>query len=115
MLPMMTLEDFLWHPIHNTWIYEPPIEVYVRKAVHFITDLGKPVYCLDIANIEVEENSRRQGVFKAWLKKAEQVCPLECMYIENVQNPVLHDFLIREGYTRIKFLATDCYYKRCEK
>lgn len=111
MMPMMTLEDFLAHPVRNTWIYEPPIEVYVRKGVHFIADLGKPVRCLDVANIEVEEDQRRQGVFKTWLKKAEQICPFECVYIENVQNPVLHDFLVQTGYTPIKFLIADCYYK----
>lgn len=111
MLPMMTLEDFLAHPIRNTWIYEPPIEVYLRKGIHYIAALSKPCLCLDIANVEVEHDKQRQGVFKAWLKKAEQLCPFECVYIENVQNPVLHDFLVREGYSPILNWLTPSYYK----
>lgn len=114
MMPMMSLKDFLAHPIRSTWIYEPPIEVYVRKAVHYIPFLGRPYECLDIANIEVEEHKRHQGVFKAWLKKAEQLCPFECVYIENVQNPILHDFLIREGYSKIDGFITSSYYKLIE-
>jgi hypothetical protein len=105
----MTLEEFLASNLRSVWVREPGIAVYVRKGLHVILDEG--AYTLDVANVEVDEALRHKGVFKAWLAKAERLNPYPFVYVENVHNPILHDFLVREGYST---LPLQCYTKRLQ-
>jgi hypothetical protein len=109
----MRLEQFLESTCRNAWIAEPAINVYVRKGLRGLAD-GSGI-ALDIANIEVELNSQHKGVFKRWLMNAEKLAVQSCEYIfiENVHNPVLPDFLLRVGYMPYLF-APNCYIKKIQ-
>ncbi|MES2729991.1 MAG: hypothetical protein V4621_07875 [Pseudomonadota bacterium] len=105
----MILVEFLASPIRNAWLEEPGMAVYVRKAYRVID--GVALHCLDIANIEVQLELQRHGVFKNWLALAEKhgAGVFECVYVENVHNEHLPAFLERNGYDRVKH--TPSYFK----
>lgn len=105
----MTLEEFLVSPLRNAWIAEPGIAVYVRKAIR-LSGLS-PLACLDVANVEVEKERQRQGIFRNWLAKAERVASprFECIYAENVHNEHLPAFLESIGYVPASY--PDCWVK----
>lgn len=54
-----------------------------------------------VANIEVNESCRKQGVFTKWLADVEQIVKAQGfseVVIENVLNAVLEPFLLSKGY-----------------
>lgn len=107
----MKLEEFLAGSARNAWIAEPGIKIYVRKGWHCIADDIRT--CLDVANVEVHEKLQRQGIFNAWLMKAEVLATgrFDYVYVENVLNPHLDDYLSRRGYDLLDS-ALHCYAKR---
>lgn len=102
----MTLEEFLSSPVRNAWLSEPGIEIYVRKANRYVDDNVVPV--LDIANVGVDGEQQRRGIFKNWLSKAETLASGKFGYvvIENVVNAHLPAFLERSGYRAISWLQS---------
>jgi GNAT superfamily N-acetyltransferase len=76
------------------------MRVYVRRGTHMIE--RQVTLCLDIANIEVEEECQGQGLFTAWLAYAEQMAELrglKAVFVENIMNKRLIPFLFRRGYS----------------
>jgi len=91
------LQEFLSSPIRNQWIMTPQMEVYVRKGGHM---LNQHMYMfLDLANITVYEQS--QGIFKQTLEVFKELSSpsLQGVYIENVLNPQLAEYLRRLAAT----------------
>lgn len=96
------------------------IEAHVQKR-RLVTDISsgtvfphmhadENVNCINIVNVSVAEKNRRKGLFKDFLKLLEefdysQYC-YECspfyIRIDKVMNPVLDEFLPKNGYTRTK-------------
>ena len=108
---MPNLEAFMHSNLRAVWIDEDSIRVYVRKGRRAINGMGVP--CFDVANIEVDVDKRRQGVFKAWLARAEVLArdhEFTCVLVENVHNEHLLTYLLANGY-RTGYHAPDCYYK----
>jgi hypothetical protein len=68
----------------RAWLENEDIKVYVRKAVHNIE--GKSLTTLDIANVEVAEDRRGQGIFTRFLNMAHEHNPWDATYIENAQD-----------------------------
>jgi GNAT superfamily N-acetyltransferase len=82
----------------NIWISERDIEVYVRKSMRVIGNTTHP--CLDIGSVEVREERRGQGTFKAFLsrfeKKARELN--KWVYVESILNRRLLTYLATQGY-----------------
>lgn len=106
------VHSFLRGPRQNAWIHHFPVEVYARKGLHAID--GEPVWCLDIANINVHEGYLGQGHFTRFLELCEQaieevdVVYIPCIvgdqprivgiYVENVMLDRFAGYLIRRGF-----------------
>lgn len=93
------IEDFLGDFRRNLWLTADKMEVYVRKASHVIS--GDVPRCFDIASITVGEEHRGKGLFSSWLDYVEATLrggEYEFIYVENVLNPLLLEFLRRRGY-----------------
>lgn len=81
----MNLEQFLQSKYQNLWIYEPQMEIYVRKGVHYHPILKEPINCLDIANVQV--SAPNNGIFTRWLEKAISLAnrwEFDAVYVESV-------------------------------
>jgi hypothetical protein len=108
------LENELWQFLEssyrNRWLEHDKIKVYVRKAHHFIKD--QACECLDIASIEVIEEFQHQGVFKDFLDTALTLNPYPCLYIENVLNQNLVQYLKRRGFYQIGDVSPCFYWSR---
>ena len=94
----MNLLQFLAQPQSNLWISERNIKVYVRKSMRYIPWTLVP--CLDLANVEVTESKRGQGIFTAFLSKFEtEAAKLKrIVYVESILEPRLEKFLLARGY-----------------
>lgn len=77
----------------RAWISTEDARIYVRHAAHWIEnkDGGRIVETLDIANVEVAQ--KRQGTWSFLLKTAQEICPWDAVYIENVHSPILRDYI----------------------
>ncbi len=66
--------------------------------------------CINIVNVSVAERNRRKGLFRDFLKLLEEIdyslyfykCSSFYIRIDKVMNPVLDEFLPKNGYTRTK-------------
>ena len=92
--------------IRNTWITTPLVSVYVRKT-HRKAD-GELILAIDLANIEVDDEHRREGIFKqalAILKEEAKNAGYRMLYCENVLNDNLLQWFIRQNWKFEKDLA----------
>ena len=93
----------------NGWFYHcPEQEVYLRRNKKIIgSDLFNFIV---IANISTEEKNQKKGHFKRFLNHLES---LELnIYVENVHNPNLAEFLPKVGFQLlVQEGSDDCYYK----
>jgi N-acetylglutamate synthase-like GNAT family acetyltransferase len=100
-----TIRLFLLGSNRNCWLNYPDFHVYVRKGYHRINQANPVSMTFDIANIDVEARQRGKGIFTDWLTLVERETKsagLEAVYVENVLNPRLADFLTRRGYTKLE-------------
>lgn len=85
---------------HRTreWIQKGPLTAYLRFAEHAVRGQRTPT--LDLANVTVDEEQQRRGVFHAFLVELESVADrLErTLYVENVMVTHLAEWLSRRGY-----------------
>lgn len=83
-------------------------QVATENATHF------EVKVLDIANIDVLEESRGKGFFRRWYAEAEELAReqnLGGIYFENVLNPILQSFCERHGFKVVPGSLPVCYFK----
>jgi GNAT superfamily N-acetyltransferase len=96
-----SLLTFLASTRRNSWLHGSKIDVYVRKGKHSLEN--RIVDCLDIANINVEEEFQGRGIFKSWLQYTEDAAHkfnLKAVFVENILNHRLAAYLSRIGYKR---------------
>ena len=94
----MNLEQFLDNKLRNSWLDEGVLSVYVRKGIHYIN--GNNTDTFDIANVVVEEEHQKQGVFTKFIERVEKAITLP-IYVENIHHSWLVDFFSRRGYNII--------------
>ena len=85
----------------SKWIKHPyiPLEVYMRATNRYINE--EQVKTLEIANVSVWEERRRQGYFTRLLKTVELVAKSTCriVFIEQLHNEWLYGWLqTHQGY-----------------
>jgi GNAT superfamily N-acetyltransferase len=92
------LDEFIERPQRNAWLYADHIHVYVRKARRLAPDKSM-VATLDVANVEVEDGYRGEGIFTAFLRVASRTAHSHGMviFVENVLNEQLALHLRESG------------------
>lgn len=85
----MNFELFLKSPVRNCWIYEPGIEIYVRRSIRTGVDI-------DLANMNADAPGN--GSLTAFLNKHEAQ---HVFCVENIHNLRLREYLHRRDYTRL--------------
>lgn len=95
----------------NEWLYGEDMEVYVRRSRRLFNNDSYDM-CLDIANIHVYEKG--QGIFTAFLEEAHYLNPWVVTFVENVLNPRLCDFLLRQGFICKEHSIPASFYKTKE-
>lgn len=76
--------------------------LYVRRSHRFVE--GRAVACLDLADIEVWEAHRRQGLAAAVIEAAQQaaaIMGMQAVYAESVINTAMQGALLRRGYVQV--------------
>jgi len=98
----------------NLWIEDGPVRAYCRYiATHYINNRLR--HCFDLATVMVDESKQRQGHFKKFLKKLENLSP-HPIRVENVGNEHLALFLEKEGYIIINdYSSIPSYFNENEK
>lgn len=107
----MTLDKFT----HGVRWWEPLGRggVYMRHStrVHPIT--LRRLQCIDVANVELPEETRGNGVFTAFLTDLEgQVrrnIDFDAVWAENVLNEALAAFFLRRGYMPVPGDGPPCF------
>jgi len=101
----MNLDQFVANEnLRNAWIRERDIDVYVRRSIRMLHRSTTATPCLDIASVEVREDRRGQGVFKAFLTRFEKEAKKinRAVYVESILEPRLVTFLTARGYSHVK-------------
>lgn len=75
------------------------MKLYLRKSVPRVFE-GAPRTCLDLGVIEVEEGYWRQGYARRAIALLASLNPFESLFIENVNNLILTEALVRWGYQK---------------
>lgn len=87
------------------WVHDDEVKVYLRSSRKFIEQSYD--WWIDLASIEVEEESRNQGIMAEILAHCETVIdrksklggdPLVGIHVESVLNPDLAQALLRRGF-----------------
>lgn len=87
----------------NCWFVYDTFKVYVRKAMRTLPPMRAFFDTLDIATINVYEEHQGNGIFTAYLTMAEDLAKEadRIVFIENVLNPRLAQWLECRGYSRM--------------
>ncbi|WP_338923680.1 GNAT family N-acetyltransferase (plasmid) [Pseudomonas silesiensis] len=101
-LSFKALDDFMRDnatmQVARKHLYMGPLMVYVRLTTR---RMGSVVgRTLDLADISVDSNHQRQGIFRQFLDHAERIAGRQgvSLYVESIVNPELANALQRRGY-----------------
>lgn len=84
----------------NEWVLEPKFQgLYVRYGQRYLQGTVYPDV-LDIASVEVEEKSRRTGVFSDLVTRLRKTYPGMHLYVENAVS-TFHPLLLRLGFVAV--------------
>lgn len=87
--------------------------VYMRRSHRMIE--RQTLRCLDVADINVIEAHRRQGIFSNVISAAEEAAKLmqfDAVFVESILNEIVVDALTRRGYSFrwvVRELQIDAY------
>lgn len=110
------LDKFITQPERNpmkvkaVWLKTPEMQIFVRRSRR-VFQKGESVIhtALDIATVEVYEEHQRKGLFKNFLEYAEKINPWDAIFIENVFNDFLRNYLEKNDWQRA--ITPLCYFK----
>jgi GNAT superfamily N-acetyltransferase len=101
-LSFKDLDDFMRDnatmPVARKHLTMGPLKVYVRLTARFMgATAGRT---LDIADVEVNDSHKGQGVFRKFLDHAERVAGQQglSLFVQSIVSPLLKDALQRRGY-----------------
>lgn len=85
------LKHFVKSKKRNEWLYGDVMHIYVRMSHRFISDGDNSKFeeCLDLANIQVDDEHQGKGVFTSFLKRVIEMYPDKNLYVESIQNPAM--------------------------
>lgn len=84
--------------------------VYLRKAHRMLN--SRPYATLDLADVEVQPEYRRRGLFSSLMvgcEVAAGLLNLEAVYVECIHNSIVADALTRRGYVLVEECGPDVH------
>lgn len=92
----------------NGWVwYGKHLEVYTRVQLYILNDTDTPTRVLTLATLIIGDTAERgRGLFTEFLAYAEKTTDLPIV-VENVLNPRLGSFLLRNGFCLINKATPD--------
>lgn len=105
------LKEFLAGPMHNIWLGDADLQVYVRKGRRYLGG-DKLVHVRDIANISATEPGK--GIGTSFIREAHALNPFPITYIESILNESFLNHLLRDGWLLVKRHEPPCVYKEKE-
>jgi hypothetical protein len=111
------LEIFLNSNTKVTWLCGDTISVYVRKSLRFIdkSATGQDSFqqCLDISNIQVDEEHQGKGIFKSFMNEITVKYSHMNIYVESILNPIVEKVCLSLGFEHIDCIDVQiCMIKR---
>jgi hypothetical protein len=93
-------DDFVKSNSRNEWLYGDIMHIYVRKSHRFIIDNDNSKFeeCLDIANIQIDDEHQGKGIFTSLLKSIIEDYSDMNIYIESIQNPAVEHIAKKFGF-----------------
>jgi hypothetical protein len=91
--------------LRSVWLRTRYLNVYVRRGMHVVGTRGYQF--LDVANVTVEEQYRRQNLFSGALRIMQDLCPWDGIFVQNVHSPILRSYLSRLQRTDPRWVATE--------
>jgi N-acetylglutamate synthase-like GNAT family acetyltransferase len=89
----------------SLWFKHGKVEVYVRAGSEFYDKRSKArVPAIAIANVLVKEKLQRKGHFTRFLAEIETLAKelgYQSVFVEQVGNPHLRNFLLKNGYAQV--------------
>jgi hypothetical protein len=99
---------------HSEWLKHDGLQVYLRKSLRCF-DGENRIMTLDVSNVGVKPSLRGKGRFRSFMDLAERLNPWDGIFVENVLEPRLEQFLRNRGYVLVETSLPDrCYYKAKE-
>lgn len=96
----MDVENFIADPAaRNRWCLFVEMEVYLRKTPVFFN--GEHVTAITIANMNSPVRLHRTGQFKRLVQLIRDTSNVEYIFVENVLEYELENYLMKEGWTII--------------
>ena len=94
------LKHFVKSKLKVEWLYGDNMHIYVRKSQRFIKDSDNSKFeeCLDIANIQVDDEHQGKGLFTSLLKSVVEDYSHMNIYIESIQNPAVQHIAKKFGF-----------------
>ena len=93
--------------INSKWLLGDEGQFYVRKSYRKIQ--GQMCTVLDLANFEIYDKGK--GTFTSLIKEICELNPWDYVFIENVHNERLADWLTRNFWIKLKDTFPGDYYK----
>lgn len=89
--------------LRNGWLRQGPLEVYVRIRERVLDGQRRSVF--EVANVQVSEKRRRQGIFTSWfnglhLELARRPDLPKVLFVEGICNDWLKKRLEKQGFKR---------------
>jgi hypothetical protein len=110
------IKEFFDSANRNGWLYLDHISIYLRKSNRILNRDGNLIDCIDIGAVEVPIEYQNKGYFKKFLSHLEKLTfkAGKHLYVENVSNPILKNYLVKLGYERkvvLNNIGDLCYFK----
>jgi hypothetical protein len=99
-LTKQLFDHFVKSKLRVEWLYGDLMHVYVRKSYRFLVDGDNSRFeeCLDIANIQVDDDQQGKGLFTALLKSIVEDYPEYNIYVDSIQNPAVEHICKKFGF-----------------
>lgn len=97
------LDKFISSVNRNKWLYGDVMHIYVRKGFRFISDDCNNSFeeCLDLANIQVEDEHQGKGIFTSFLEAVVKDYKHLNIYVESIQNPIMEHICKKFGFVYV--------------
>lgn len=90
-----------WQRGGSRWLYPPYAKIYIRLSRRILEFTEDPLWCLDVASIEIAQPYQRKGFGEVAFGAMEyhaQSRGIGAIFVECIHNDHLYEWLVRRGY-----------------
>lgn len=97
------LDKFIKSGARNEWLYGDVMHIYVRNSYRFISNESNHSFeeCLDLANIQVDDEHQGKGVFTSFLEAVVRDYRHLNLFVESIQNPAMEHICKKFGFVYV--------------